>query len=333
MFTRRNMNMTATRALSAIAVAVAALGSTSLWAAESGAYPTKPIRMLVGFAPGGGTDTTARALTPKLADRLGQQVIVDNRPGAAGNIATDITTKAPADGYTILMGTIAALAINPTLYGNLPFDPLRDLVPVTRAVDSTNLLVVHPTVQAKSVKELVALAKKQSLNGGSSGVGGAGHLALELFNVMAGTKITHVPYKGGGPAMVDLLGGQINLIFATAASAVGHVKSGKIRALAVTTAKRSQLVPELPTVAEAGLPGFEANNWYGVVVPAKTPRPIVDRLNREFTAVLNMPDIKEVLFKQGLDAAPSTPEAFGAYIKSETVKWAKVIKAAGAKAE
>ena len=333
MFTRRNMNMTATRALSAIAVAVAALGSTSLWAAESGAYPTKPIRMLVGFAPGGGTDTTARALTPKLADRLGQQVIVDNRPGAAGNIATDITTKAPADGYTILMGTIAALAINPTLYGNLPFDPLRDLVPVTRAVDSTNLLVVHPTVQAKSVKELVALAKKQSLNGGSSGVGGAGHLALELFNVMAGTKITHVPYKGGGPAMVDLLGGQINLIFATAASAVGHVKSGKIRALAVTTAKRSQLVPELPTVAEAGLPGFEANNWYGVVVPAKTPRPIVDRLNREFTAVLNMPDIKEVLFKQGLDAAPSTPEAFGAYIKSETAKWAKVIKAAGAKAE
>ena len=325
--------MTATRAFSAIAVAVAALGSTAVWAADSGAYPTKPIRMLVGFAPGGGTDTTARALTPKLADRLGQQVIVDNRPGAAGNIATDITTKAPADGYTILMGTIAALAINPTLYGNLPFDPLRDLAPVTRAVDSTNLLVVHPTVQAKSVKELIALGKKQSLNGGSSGVGGAGHLALELFNVMAGTKITHVPYKGGGPAMVDLLGGQINLIFATAASAVGHVKSGKIRALAVTTAKRSQLVPELPTVAEAGLPGFEANNWYGVVVPAKTPRPIVDRLNREFTAVLNMPDIKEVLFKQGLDAAPSTPEAFGAYIKSETAKWAKVIKAAGAKAE
>jgi tripartite-type tricarboxylate transporter receptor subunit TctC len=327
------MTMTSARALSAIVVAAAALGSTAVWGADSGGYPTKPIRMLVGFAPGGGTDTTARALTPKLAERLGQQVIVDNRPGAAGNIATDITTKAPPDGYTILMGTIAALAINPTLYGNLPFDPLKDLAPVTQAVDSTNLLVVHPTVQAKTVKELIALAKKQSLNGGSSGVGGAGHLALELFNVMAGTKITHVPYKGGGPAMVDLLGGQINLIFATAASAVGHVKSGKIRALAVTTAKRSQLTPELPTVAEAGLPGFEANNWYGVVVPAKTPRPVIDRLNREFTAVLNMPDIKDVLFKQGLDAAPSTPAAFGAYIKSETVKWAKVIKASGAKAE
>jgi tripartite-type tricarboxylate transporter receptor subunit TctC len=302
--------------------------------AADGEYPAKPIRMLVGFAPGGGTDTTARALTPKLAERLGQQVIVDNRPGAAGNIATDLTTKAPADGYTILMGTIAALAINPTLYGNLPFDPMNDLAPVTRAVDSTNILVVHPSVQAKTVKELIALATKdKTLNGGSSGVGGAGHLALELFNVLAGTKITHVPYKGGGPAMTDLLGGQINLIFATAASAVPHVKSGKIRALAVTTSNRSKLVPELPTVAEAGLKGFEANNWYGVVVPAKTPRPIIDRLNREFTAVLKMPEIQEVLFKQGLDAAPSTPEAFGAYIKSETAKWAKVIKASGAKPE
>ena len=306
--------------------------STPLAAAD-GQYPSRPIRMLIGFAPGGGTDTTARALTPKLNERLGQQVIVDNRPGAAGNIATEIVTKAAPDGYTILMGTIAALSINPTLYGNLPFDPLRDLAPVTRAVDSTNILVVHPTVPAKSVKELIAIAKTKPLNGGSSGIGGAGHLALELFNVSSGTKITHVPYKGGGPAMVDLLGGQIQLIFATAASAVPHIKSGKINALAVTTEKRSKLVPELPTVAEAGVKGFEANNWYGVVVPAKTPRPIIDRLNREFVAVLNMPEIREVLFKQGLDAHPSTPEAFGAYIKSETAKWAKVIKASGAKPE
>jgi tripartite-type tricarboxylate transporter receptor subunit TctC len=286
-------------------------------------YPEKPIRMIVGFAPGGGTDTTARTLTPELGKRLGQQVIVDNRPGAAGNIATEITTNAPADGYTILMGTIAALSINPTLYGNLPFQPLRDLAPVTQAVDSTNILVVHPTVQAKTVKELIALGKSgKPLTGGSSGIGGAGHLALELFNVDTGTKITHVPYKGGGPAMTDLLGGQINLIFATAASAIPHIKSGKIRGLAVTTLKRSQLVPDLPTVAEAGVPGFEANNWYGIVVPAKTPRAIVDRLNKEFVAVLNMPDVKKVLFNQGLDAHPSTPEQFGAYIKSETAKWA-----------
>jgi tripartite-type tricarboxylate transporter receptor subunit TctC len=324
--------MSVFRRLSITAAVLASLPAAAI-AAESGNYPTKPIRMLVGFAPGGGTDTTARALTPKLAERFGQQVIVDNRPGAAGNIATEIITKAPPDGYTILMGTIAALSINPTLYGNLPFNPLRDLLPVTRAVDSTNILVVHPTVQVKSVKDLIALAKTRSLNGGSSGVGGAGHLALELFNVSTGTKITHVPYKGGGPAMIDLLGGQINLIFATAASAIPHMKSGKINALAVTTEKRSKLVPDLPTVAEAGVPGFEANNWYGIVVPAKTPRPIIDRLHREFTAVLNMPDIRDILYKQGLDSAPSTPEAFGAYIKSETIKWAKVIKASGAKPE
>lgn len=324
--------MTVSRSVLTACVAALASPAALVHGAE-GDYPSKPIRMLVGFAPGGGTDTTARALTPKLGERLGQQVIVDNRPGAAGNIATEITTRAPADGYTILMGTIAALSINPTLYGNLPFDPLRDLEPVTRAVDSTNILVVHPTVPAKSVKELIALAKGKSLNGGSSGVGGAGHLALELFNVLAGTKITHVPYKGGGPAMTDLLGGQINLIFATAASAVPHIQSGKIRALAVTTSNRSKLVPDLPTVAEAGLAGFEANNWYGVVVPAKTPKAVIDRLNREFTAVLKMPEIRDVLFKQGLDAAPSTPEAFGSYIKSETAKWAKVIKVSGAKPE
>lgn len=299
------------------------------FAASAAQYPDKPIRMLVGFAPGGGTDTTARAMANKLSERMGQQIIVDNRPGAAGNIATEITARANPDGYTILMGTIAALAINPSLYKKLQFDPLKDVLPVTRAVDSTNVLVLHPSVPAKDVKELIALAKSKPLNGGSSGVGGAGHLALELFNLQAGTKIVHVPYKGGGPAMVDLLAGNINLIFATAASAVGHIKSGKIKALAVTTAKRSGLVPDLPTVAEAGLKGFEANNWYGVLVPAGTPRPIIDRLNKEITAVLNMADIKEFLFKQGLDVAPSTPEAFGAYIRSEKAQWEKVIKAAG----
>jgi len=311
-----------------IAVAAATLAQSAL-AAQ---WPERPVRMLVGFAPGGGTDATSRALAPKLTELLGQQVIVDNRPGATGNIATDITAKANPDGYTILMGTIAALAINPSLYEKLPFDPVKDLLPVTRAVDSTNVLVLHPSVPAKSVKELIALAKSKSLNCGSSGVGGAGHLALELFNLQTGVKMTHVPYKGGGPAMIDLLGGNIQLIFATAASAVGHIKSGKIRALAVTTLKRSPLVPDLPTVAETGLKGFEANNWYGVLVPAKTPRAIIMRLNKDLTTALNTPDIKELLFKQGLDVAPESPEAFGAYIKSENVKWAKVIKAAGLKA-
>jgi tripartite-type tricarboxylate transporter receptor subunit TctC len=301
--------------------------------ARAADYPTKPIRMLVGFAPGGGTDATARAIAPKLTALLGQQIIVDNRPGATGNIATDIVSKSNPDGYTILMGTIAALAINPSLYEKLPFDPIKDLAPVTRAVDSTNVLVLHPSVPAKSVKELIALAKTKSLNAGSSGVGGAGHLALELFNLQTGVKIVHVPYKGGGPAMIDLLGGNIQLIFATAASAVGHIKSGKIRALAVTTLKRSPLVPDLPAVAETGLKGFEANNWYGVMVPANTSRAIIMRLNKDISTALLTPDIKEVLFKQGLDSAPESPEAFGAYIKSELAKWAKVVKAAGLKAE
>lgn len=291
-------------------------------------WPTRPIRLLVGFAPGGGTDTTARAIGIKLAASLGQQIIVDNRPGATGTIAADIAANATPDGYTVLLGTIG-LVINPSLTAKMPFDTLRDLAPVTRGVDSTNILVVHPSVAAKSVKELIALAKSKSLNGGSSGVGGAGHLALELFNLQAGTKIVHVAYKGGAPAIVDLLAGNINLIFATTASSIAHIKAGKIRALAVTTAKRSANVPELPTIAEAGLPGFEANNWNGVLVPAKTPRAIINRLNKEFAAALTLPDIKEFLFKQGLDAAPGTPEEFGAYMKSEMAKWAKVIKAAG----
>jgi tripartite-type tricarboxylate transporter receptor subunit TctC len=307
-------------------VFAACIIAVSAGAAE---YPTKPIRLLVGFAPGGGTDTTARAISQKLTASLGQQVVVDNRPGVSGNIAAEITVNAPADGYTVLLSTIAALAVNPSLLKKMAFDPVKDLAPVTRAADSTNFLVVHPSVPAKSVKDLIALAKVKPLNCGSSGVGGAGHLALELFNLQAGTKIVHVPYKGGGPAIIDLLAGNINLIFATGASSINHVKAGKIRALGVTTAKRSALAPELPTIAEAGLPGFEANNWNGVVVPAKTPRAIINRLNKEFAAALSLPDIKQFLFNQGLDAAPSTPEAFGAYIKSERAKWAKVIKAAG----
>jgi len=323
-------NTTRQRMLAAvIACAAAALAAGT--AAQD--YPTKPIRMIVGFAPGGGTDATARPIALKLGDLLGQQVIVDNRPGAGGNIATDIVAKSNPDGYTVLMGTIAALSINPSLYSKLPFDPDKDFAPVTQAVDSTNVLSLHPSVPASSVKELIALAKTKSLSFGSSGVGGTGHLAGELFNVMAGTKLVHIPYKGGGPAMIDLVGGQVQVVFATGASAVPQIRSGKIKGLAVTTLKRSALMPELPTIAESGLAGYDANNWYGVLVPAKTPRAIVTRLNKEIVKVLNMPDVKTILFNQGLDAAPTTPEAFGAYIKSERVKWAKVIKAAGIKAE
>jgi tripartite-type tricarboxylate transporter receptor subunit TctC len=304
-------------------------GLTPGYAAE---WPTKPVRLVIGFAPGGGTDVTARALSTKLTASLGQQVIVDNRPGHSGTIAADIVSKATADGHTVLLGTIA-LVINPTLTKKMPFDTFKDLVPVTQAVDSTNILIVHPSVPAKSVKDLIALAKAKPLNCGSSGIGGTGHLAVELFNLQAGTKITHVPYKGGGPAMVDLLAGNIQLIFATAASSIAHIKAGKARALAVTTAKRSALVPDLPTVAEAGLKGYEANNWNGFFVPAGTPRPVINRLNKELAAALLSADIKEFLFKQGLDAAPGTPEQFAKYMKSEYAKWAKVIQAAGLKAQ
>ena len=313
------------------ALASALLAATTQAAAQE--YPAKPVRMIVGFAAGGGTDTTARPIAQKLSELFGQQVFVDNRPGAAGNIATDIAAKATPDGYTILMGTVAALSINPSLYANLPFDPERDLAPVTQAVDSTNILSLHQSVPANSVKELIELAKSKSLNYGSSGVGGTGHLAGELFNLMTGVKLVHVPYKGGAPAMVDLVAGRVELVFATAASAVPHIKAGRIKGIAVTTGKRSALMPELPTIAEAGLAGYEANNWYGLMVPANTPRAIINRLNAETVKVLNMPEVKTFLFNQGLDAAPSTPEEFGAYIRSERAKWAKIVKASGAKAE
>ena len=296
-------------------------------------YPVRPIRMIVGFAPGGGTDLTARPVAAKLSELLGQQIIVENRPGAAGNITTEQVARSAPDGYTILMGTIAALAINPSLYGNLKFDPETDLAPVIQVVNATNVLALHPSVQAGSVQELIALARQRSLSAGSSGIGGTGHLAIELFNEMAGVKIVHVPYKGGGPAMTDLVGGQVQLVFATTASAIPQIRAGRIKGIAVTTAKRSALMPELPTIGEAGLPGFDANNWYGIVVPARTPRAIVDQLNAETTKVLNMADVKTTLLNQGLDPAPGTPEQFGAYIRDERAKWAKVIKASGAKAE
>ena len=296
-------------------------------------YPTRPVRMIVGFAPGGGTDLTARPVAQKMSELLGQQVIVENRPGAAGNIATEQVARAAPDGYTILMGTIAALAINPSLYGNLKFDPETDFAPVIQVVDATNVLALHSSVPANSVKELIALAKQRSLSAGSSGIGATGHLAIELFNVMAGVKLVHVPYKGGGPAMTDLVGGQVQLVFATTASAIPHIKAGRLKGIAVTTIRRSALLPETPTISEAGLTGFDANNWYGIVVPARTPRAIIDQLNAVVTKILAMPDVRTTLQNQGLDPAGGTPEQFGAYIRSERAKWAKVIKESGAKAE
>jgi len=325
------MTATVSRLHAAFALLALVAALPAAWPADP--YPVRPVRMIVGFAPGGGTDLTARPVAQKMSELMGQQVIVENRPGAAGNIATEQVARAPADGYTILMGTIAALAINPSLYGNLKFDPETDFAPVIQVVDATNVLALHPSVKAHSVQELIALAKQTSLSAGSSGIGATGHLSIELFNLMAGVKLVHVPYKGGGPAMTDLVGGQVQLVFATVASAIPQIKAGRINGIAVTTLKRSALMPEVPTISEAGLAGFEANNWYGIVVPAKTPHAIVEQLNAVVTKILAMPDVRATLMNQGLDPAGGTPEQFGAYIRSERVKWAKVIKASGAKAE
>ena len=295
-------------------------------------YPARPIRMISGFAAGGGLDATARPLNQKLAESLGQQVVIDNRPGGGGNIAAEIAARAEPDGYTLLL-IAPAFVINFGLHPQLPFALERDFTAVTQLVDSMNIVSLHPSVPAASVAELVQLAKAKSLSFGSSGVGTVGHLAGELFNLMAGTRLVHVPYKGGGPVMVDLLGGQIQLVFASAGSILPQIKAGRIRGLAVTALRRSPAAPELPTLAESGLAGYEARNWYGLIAPAKTPRAVIDRLNAEIARALALPDVQKTLAGQGLDAAPTTAAAFNAYLRSERDKWAKVIKASDLRPE
>ncbi len=324
--------MTGRRAALSLA---ATLAISTPHAAAADAYPAKPIRFVVAFPPGGGTDIIARSIAQKLAERIAQQVVVDNRPGAGGNIGTDIVAKAAPDGYTMLMGSAGPLAINASLFAKMPFDPVRDLAPVTLAASTPNVLVLHPSLKAATVKELIALARARpgEINFASSGHGTPAHLAGELFNSMAGVKMVHVPYKGAAPALADLLGGQVQLMFSTMPPALPHVKDGKLRALAVTSAKRSPAAPELPTVDEIALPGFEANTWHGVVVPAGTPETIVARLNREIVAILHLPEVVERLSGQGAEPVGSTPQEFAAYIKSEALKWAKVVRDSGAKAE
>lgn len=315
-----------------VAVACGAL-LFPLFAYAAEGLGTEPIRFLVGFSPGGGADIVARAIGTKLSESLGQNVIVDTRPGASGAIATGILAISDPNGRTLMLGSIGQLAVTPSLRSNLPFDIAKDLAPVTKVSSASNILCLHPTITANNVRELLALAKIKSLNGGSSGYGNTGHLAIELLNMMAGIKIVHVPYKGGGSMIVGLLGGNVDLGFANPSTAITFIKQGKLKGIAVSTAKRSRLMPDLPTVAESGLPGFDVNNWIGVVVAARTPRTIIDRLNREIVTILKTPEITEFLFRQGIEADPSTPEEFGNYIKSETIKWARVVKAAGIKAE
>ena len=301
--------------------------------AQSQPWPSKSIRFIVPFPPGGGTDVLTRAVAPRLAEALGQTVVVDNRTGAGGMIGVDLAAKSPPDGYTLVLATVGQIAINPSLYAKMPFDPVRDLAPVTLAGNIFNVLIVHPALPAQSVVALIALARSRpgQLNFGSSGTGAADHLAAELFQVMTKTKMVHVPYKGGPLAMVDLISGHLQLMFATVPTAVGLIKGGKVRAMAITNSQRFPAMPELPTIAEAGIPGFAVNNWSGVFVPAGSPPDAIARLNAELVKVLAVPEVKKRLLDNGIDALSNTPEQFAAYIRAETTKWAAVIKDANVK--
>lgn len=316
-----------------IIAASVALASGSGGAFAQG-YPNQPIRFIVPYAAGGGVDMVARAIAPKLSERLGQSVVVDNRGGAGGNIGTELAAKTDPNGYTLVMGA-AAFAINVSLYRKLPFDPVKDFVPVSLVAATPNILAVHPAVPAKSVRELIRLAKAkpESLNYASAGNGTTSHLAAELFKTMAGVNIVHIPYKGTSPAVVALLSGEVAIMLAPALTLLTHIKANKVRGLAVTGAKRSPAIPELPTVAESGLPGFEARQWYGVLAPAGTPKAIVTRLNSEIVGIVRSPEVTKRFLSEGSEPIGSTPEEFARYIKAEIAKWAKVVQASGARVD
>ena len=318
-----------------LAVLVLVLALASAGALAQGAFPQKPVRFVVGFTPGGPSDILARALGQKLADTWRSQVVVENRPGAGGNVAAEAVARAPADGYTWLLGNNSILATNRSLYRSLAYDPEKDFAPVALVAIQPNILVVNPQLPVRSVRELIALAKSKpgQLNYASSGSGAAAHLAAELFKAMTGVDMVHVPYKGAQPALTDVIAGQAQLMFATSASVIPYIRAGRLRALAVTTARRSPSVPELPTVAEAGVPGFEAITWHGVVVPAATPAALVDRLNRDIVAALGERDLRERLESLGAEVASGTPSDFAQYIAAEIPKWSKVVKDSGARAD
>jgi tripartite-type tricarboxylate transporter receptor subunit TctC len=313
-----------------LAVSALALATSTVYAQS---YPSKSIRLISPFAPGGGADITCRAIAQKLSAAFGQQVIVDNRGGAGGLVGVELAAKSPPDGYTIVLGTIGNIAVAPSMYSKMPYDPQKDLAPIGQTANTLNVLVVHPSLPAKTVKEFIAVAKKNpgQLLFGSSGAGAADHLAGELFNIMAGVKMVHIPYKGGAPAMLDLVAGQVQLVFSTVATALGSIQANRIRPIAMAGNQRYEKLPEIPTISEAGLKGFEANNWYGFFAPAGTPREVIARLHTETAKALAMPDVKTRLIDAGIIATPSTPEAFAGYIRSETQKWAKVVKAANIK--
>ena len=314
---------------SAVVLGAGLLGGTS---ALAQAYPTKPVTIIVPFAAGGTTDILARIIGQALTAELGQSVVVDNRAGAGGNIGGQAAAKAAPDGHTLFMGTVGTHAINASLYKKMPFDPVKDFAPLTRVANVPNLLVANPAQPYKSVKDLIAYAKANpgKVNFGSSGNGSSIHLSGELFKSLAKVDMQHVPYKGSAPAVTDLLGNQIGIMFDNMPSAIQHVRSGKLVPLAVTTAKRSPELPNVPTIAEAGVPGYEATSWFGMFAPAGTPVPVLAKLNAAIVKVLAQPDVKKKINEQGAEVYSETPEQFAAFIQAESVKWGKVVKESGA---
>ncbi len=313
-------------------VAAALLCATHAFAQT---YPSKPIRMVITYTPGGNTDLVGRAVAQKLGESLGQQVVVDNRGGGGGVLGTLIAAQAAADGYTIMLGTSAGMVIHPLLSARLPYDAVRDFVPVSMVVIIPQLLVTHPQLPVKNVRELIALAKAKPgyLNAGSSGVGTPNHLGTELLKALAGVNIVHVPYKGGAPALTDLIGGQIHMAFSSVPAVLPHIKAGRLNALGVGSAKRSPALPSIPTIAEAGVPGYEYTTWYGIFAPARTPAPIVARLNQEIVKILVTPELNERFVSQGADPAPSTSDELRNYMTAESARWATTIKTAGIRIE
>jgi tripartite-type tricarboxylate transporter receptor subunit TctC len=316
-----------------IAFVLASLAAVSLHAQQN--FPTHSVTLTVGFAPGGGTDTAARLVAKKLSENIGQPVVVENRAGAGGNIAAQHIATAPPDGYTIHLTSVGPMAVAPAMVKNLPYDPRKDIAPITMGVVFPNVIVVHPGVPAKTLAEFVALAKAKpgQLDYASSGIGGAGHLSGELFKQRAGIELTHVPYKGGGPAMTDLLGQRVAMYPGVPSTTLPHIEAGKLLALATTGSKRTSLMPNVPTVAEQGYPGFEATNWYAFVAPGKTPKEILDFWNRELVKVLNDASVRGELAKHGLEPQPGTREELARYIDTETEKWGKVVRQANIKPE
>ncbi len=303
--------------------------------AAAQAYPSKPIRFVLGFAPGGASDVVSRIVCTRLSEALKQPIVIDNRPAASGSAAAGMIARTPADGYTMMLAATSTMAVNPSTYKNLPYDSMRDFTYVANFVSMPNVLVVNPAVPAKSVTELIALAGSEGgkLTYASAGLGSANHFTAELFSYLAKIKMTHIPYKGGGPAMVDVASGQVALIFATIVSVSPHLKAGRLRPLGVTSAERSPSMPDVPTIAEAGLPGYESTIWYGMVMPAGAPKDIVARLSREIDKVLNSPEVKERFHALGANIFFMTPERFTDYVRAEIKKWSLVVKATGMRAE